>query len=166
MLDNLLNLVKSHAGNAIISNPDIPNEHNDAAVEVASSSIFDTLKNAASGGNIGDVMNMFSGGAGNAASSPLAGIMQNNMVQSLMQKFGINQSQAGNVASGLVPNVLQSLVHKTNDPNDSSFDLQGILSKVTGGGMDVSSLISKFTGGGNQQSGGGIMDSLKGLFGN
>lgn len=170
MLDNLLNLVKSHAGNAIINNPAIPNEHNDAAVEVASSSIFDTLKNAATGGNIGDVMSMFSGGAGNAASSPLAGIMQNSMVQNLMQKFGIDQGAASNVASGLLPNVLQNLVHKTNDPNDSSFDLQGILSKVTGGagGLDIGSLVSNFTGGGNQQqnSGGGIMDSLKGLFGN
>ncbi len=170
MFDNLLELVKSQAGNAIINNPAIPNEHNDAAVEVASSSIFDTLKNAATSGNIGDVMSMFSGGAGNAASSPLAGIMQNNMVQGLMSKFGLEQGAASNVAGGLLPNVLQSLVHKTNDPNDSSFDLQGILSKVTGGngGFDIGSLVSNFTGGNNQQqsSGGGIMDSLKGLFGN
>ena len=168
MFDNLLDLVKSHAGNAIINNPAIPNEHNDAAVEVASSSIFDTLKNAATNGNIGDVMSMFSGGAGNAASSPLAGIMQNSMVQNLMHKFGLDQGAASNVASGLLPNVLQNLVHKTNDPNDSSFDLQGILSKVTGGagGFDIGSLVSNFTGGNNQQQGGGVMDSLKGLFGN
>jgi uncharacterized protein YidB (DUF937 family) len=170
MLDNLLDLVKSQAGDAIINNPAIPNEHNDAAVELASSSIFDTLKNAATGGNIGDIVSMFSGGAGNAASSPLAGIMQNSMVQNLMHKFGLDQGAASNVASGLLPNVLQNLVHKTNDPNDSSFDLQSIVSKVTGGagGFDIGSLVSNFTGGGNQQQagGGGIMDTLKGLFGN
>ncbi len=169
MLDNLLDLVKSQAGNAIINNPAIPNEQNDAAVEVASSSIFDTLKNAATGGNIGDIVSMFSGGAGNAANSPLAGIMQNSMVQNLMQKFGLDQGAAGNIASGLLPNVLQNLVHKTNDPNDSSFDLQSIVSKVTGGagGFDIGNLVSNFTGGANQQQagGGGIMDSIKGLFG-
>jgi uncharacterized protein YidB (DUF937 family) len=169
MLDNLFELVKSHAGNAIINNPAIPNEHNDAAVEVASSSIFDTLKNAATGGNIGDIMSMFSGGSNNAASSPIAGLIQNNMVQSLIQKFGLEQGAASNVASGLIPNVLQNLVHKTNDPNDSSFDIQGILSKVTGGagGFNIGNIVSNLTGGNNNQenSGGGMLDSIKGLFG-
>jgi uncharacterized protein YidB (DUF937 family) len=172
MLENLLDLVKSHAGDAIINNPAIPNEHNDAAVELASSSIFDTLKNAASGGGIGDIVSMFSGGAGNAASSPLANIMQNNMVQSLMHKFGLDQGAAGGIASSMLPGILQNLVHKTNDPNDSSFNIQDILSKVTGGGggFDIASLVSQFTGGGNataqpQQGGGGIMDTIKGFFG-
>ena len=113
-------------------------------------------------------MSMFSGGASNASSSPLAGVMQNSMVQNLMHKFGLDQSAAGNIASGLLPNVLQNLVHKTNDPNDSSFDIQGIISKVTGGagGFDVGSLVHNFTSQNNQQSGAGVMDSLKGLFGN
>ena len=44
MFDNLLELVKSQAGDTIINNTAIPNQHNDEAVEVASSSIFDTLK--------------------------------------------------------------------------------------------------------------------------
>ena len=55
MLDNLFNLVKQHAGNAIINNPAIPNEQNDEAVQVASTSIFDGLKNAISGGNVNDI---------------------------------------------------------------------------------------------------------------
>ena len=170
MLDNLFDLVKSHAGDAIINNPAIPNEHNDAAVEVAASSIFDTLKNAASGGNISNIMSMFSGGASNAASSPLANIMHSSMVQNLMHKFGLDQGAASNVASVMLPNVLENLVHKTNDANDSSFDIQSILQKVTGGGagFDIGSLVNQFTGSGNAnqaQSGGGIMDTIKGLFG-
>ncbi|MFY7965159.1 MAG: DUF937 domain-containing protein [Chitinophagaceae bacterium] len=170
MFDNLLDLVKGQAGDAIINNPAIPNEHNDAAVEVASSSIFDTLKNAVAGGNLNDVVSMFSNGSASASTSPIAGLMQNDMVQNLMSKFGINQSQAANVASGLLPNVLQNLVHKTNDPNDSSFNIQGIVSSLTGGsgGFDVGDLLNQFSGNNNQQqnNGGGIMDSLKGLFGN
>jgi uncharacterized protein YidB (DUF937 family) len=163
MLDNLLDLVKQHAGDAIINNPAIPNERNDEAVEAASSSIFDGLKNAASGGNISDLMSMFSGGS-NAAASPLAQNIQGGFVQNLMHKFGLDEGAASNIAGGLIPNVLQKLVHKTNDPNDSSFDLQGILSKVGGGNLDVQGLIGQFTGGGSS-SGGGILDSLKGLFG-
>ncbi len=168
MLDNLLELVKSHATEGIINNPAIPNEHNDAAVQVASSSIFDTLKNAASGGNFSDIVSMFNGGGNNAALSPLVNIMQNDMVQNLMHKFGLDQAAASNAASNVLPNAISSLVNKTNDPNDSSFNIQDIISKVSGGagGFDIGSLVSKFTGGNNSQSGGGIMDSIKGLFGN
>lgn len=162
MLENLLDLVKQHAGTAIIDNPAIPNERNDEAVEVASSSIFDGLKNAASNGNISDIMSMFSGGS--TANNAVSQNIQGGFIQNLMDKFGLDQNAASGVAGGLIPSVLQNLVHKTNDPNDNSFDLQGILSKVGGGNFDVQGLIGKFTGGG-EQSGGGIMDSLKGLFG-
>ena len=167
MLDNLFNLVKSYASDGIINNPAIPNEHNDAAIEVASTSIFDTLKNAATNGNVGDVMSMFSGGSSAASSSPLAGLMQNNMVQNLMQKFGLDNAAASNVASSVLPNTLNSLVSKTADPNDSSFDIKDILAKVNGGagGFDIGSLVSNFTGGGSGNQAGGLMDTVKGLFG-
>lgn len=169
MLDNLFNLVKSFSGDAIINNPAIPNEHNDAAVQVASSSIFDTLKNAASNGNLNDIVSMFNGGGNNASSSALASVMHSDMVQNLMHKFGLDQGAANNIASNVLPNAISSFVNKTNDPNDSSFNIQDIISKISGGngGFDVGNLVSQFTGSGNNsQAGGGIMDSLKGLFGN
>lgn len=53
-------LVKPQAGNGIINNLVFSNEHNNAAVEVASSSIFERLKNAATIGNICDIMDMCS----------------------------------------------------------------------------------------------------------
>jgi uncharacterized protein YidB (DUF937 family) len=170
MFENLLDLVKQHAGNAIIDNPAIPNERNDEAVEAASSSIFDGLKNAASGGNISDIMHMFSGG-GDAGNNALSQNIQGGFIQNLMDKFGLDKNAAGGIASSLIPTVLNKLVHKTNDPSDSSFDLQGILSKVGGGNLDIQSLIGKFTGGGasansSENAGGGILDKLKGLFGN
>jgi uncharacterized protein YidB (DUF937 family) len=169
MFDNLLDLVKSQAGNTIINNPAIPNEHNDAAVEVASSSIFNTLKNAIAEGNLNSVIGMFSTSSVNTNTSPLLGVMQNNMVQNLVHQFGLDQSQAENVASGLLPNVLQNLIHKTNDPNDNSFNIQSIVSSLignVGGGFDVRDLLSEFTE--NQQqpnnTGGGMIDSLNGLY--
>lgn len=165
MFNNLLDLVKQHAGDAIINNPAIPNERNDEAVNEASSSIIDGLKNAIGNGNIADIMNMFSGNTA-PAETPVAQNIQSGFVQNLMNKFGIDQSQAGGIASTLIPSVLQNLVSKTNDPNDNSFDLQSIISKVGGGNIDVQSLIGQFTGqNGEQGNGGGIMDTLKGLFG-
>ena len=165
MLDNLLDLVKQHAGEAIINNPVIPTERNDEAIASATSSIFDGLKNTASSGNIGDIMSLFNGG--NVANSRIVQNIQGSFVGDLMNKFGVDPGRATNIAGNLIPTVLQTFVNKTNDPNDSSFNLQDIISKVGGGNLDVQSLIGQFTGGGqSQQSSGDIMNSLKGLFSN
>ncbi|MBN9298660.1 MAG: hypothetical protein J0I41_16760 [Filimonas sp.] len=185
MLENLFNLVKEHAGSAIVSNPAIPNEQNDEAVASATSSITDGIKNAIAGGNLQGVLSMFSGQS-DAGSSPVSQEIQGNFVQDLVSKFGMNQSDATSTASGLIPNVLNKLVHKTNDPGDSSFDLQGIMNSLSGGstsGFNIQGLMDKFKGGldkngdghvdmqdltslfqGGGSEGGGIMDKLKGLF--
>jgi len=99
-----------------------------------------------------------------AAAQQLSG----GFVQNLMDKFGLNHGQASGIAGDLIPQVLQKLVHKTNDPNDSSFDLQSIIGNLTGGqgagGFNVQDLIGRFTqgGGGSTQ---GITDSISQLFG-
>ena len=40
MFDNLLQLIKENAGESIINNPAIPNEKNDAAIQVAGEGIM------------------------------------------------------------------------------------------------------------------------------
>ena len=94
---------------------------------------------------------------------------------------------------------------KTNDPNDSSFNIQNIFNSLSGNstsGLDIQGILSKFTGGGaanttnttannpldqngdgnvdlsditaafsgnktadNSGDGGGILNTIKGLFG-
>jgi len=164
MLENLLNLVKENAGSAIINNPEISNEHNDAAIATASSSIVDGLKNAVSNGNIDDIMNLFKGD--NIQDNTVAQGIQGNFISELMNKFGLNEQSANGIAGGLLPSVIQQFVHKTNDPNDSSFDISNIIQNIGGGNLDIQSIISNFTGSdSNSSNGGGILDSLKGLFG-
>jgi hypothetical protein len=149
MLENLINLIKEQAGSAVINNPAVPNEQNNAVISEAGNSIVGTLKNMVSQGNIQEVMNLFHN-SGNVSSNPATQNITGNFIQSLMDKFGLDQNAANGVAGNLIPNVLQNLVHKTNDPNDSSFDLQGIISHLTSG---------QTTG-----EGGGVLDKIKGLF--
>ena len=160
MLENLSNLIKEHAGEAIINNPDIPNERNDEAISYASSSIMDTLKGAVSNGNISDVVSMFTGG--NAGASTLSQNIQGGFIQNLMDKFGLDSAKAGGIANNLLPNILNKFVNQTNDPNDNSFDLQDIIQNISGGagGLDIQNILSKF----NNGNGGGLMDTVKGLF--
>lgn len=170
MFENLLNLVQENAGDAIVNNNAIPNEHNQEAMSLASSSIMDGLKNALSGGgNISDLVSMFSD-SNNVHASPVTQNIQSGFIQNLMQKFGLDSGAASGIAATLIPMVLQKLVSRTNDPNDNGFNIQDMLGNLGGGGsggLDIGSLVQQFTGGGNnhqQSGGGGIMDTISNLF--
>jgi hypothetical protein len=191
MLENLLDLVKKNAGSAIINNPAIPNERNEEAIETAGNSITSGLQNLLGGGGMKDILKLFGGQGGDVNSNPVVQNISGGVIQDLMKKFNLDQGAASNIAGKLVPGVLQNLVSKTNDPNDKSFDIQGIfnslsggktgsldiqglLGKVTAGGLDkdgdgdtdLQDVMAMFSGGGNKAGGGGgILDTVKGLFG-
>lgn len=192
MFDQLLNLVKQQAGAAIIENPDIPNERNDEAVADVTGSIAGGLQQALAGGQFKDVLRLLGGQGGDLQNNPLAGQLSGNAVSSLMDKFNLNEGQAGNIVSNLLPGVLNKFISKTNDPSDNTIDLQSIFSSLTGGssnGLDLQGLLGKVTQGGldkdgdgdtdlndvinmvkggasQQAGGGGMIDMVKGLFGN
>ena len=135
MFENLLNLVKEHAGPAIVDNPAIPNQHNDAAIKEATSGIMDQLKSTVASGGIGQLTSMFSGG--NTASNPLVQNISSSVAKNLASKFGISPEQANNIVQSLIPKVMGAFVSKTNDPNDKSFDIKDIIGSLSGGkGVD------------------------------
>ena len=192
MLEQLFNLVKDQAGSAIINNPDIPNERNDEAIGEVTNSVTNGLQNALASGQFKDVLKLLGGQGGDVQDNPLTNQLSGNAIGSLMQKFGLNQGQAGNIVNTLLPGVLQKLISKTNNPNDNSFDLQGIFNSLTGGktgSLDLQGLLGRVTQGGldrdgdgdtdfndiismvkggateQQQGGGGLMDRVKELVG-
>lgn len=167
MLDNLINLVKEHAGDAIVRNPDVPNEKNEAVIEETGNSIMGSLQNMVSGGGMNDLLNTFRG-SGSGSDDSFGAVSQNvsgDLISNLKNKFGLDQGAASGIAGGMIPNILKSLVNKTNDPNDKSFDLQSILSQLGGGNLQ--SIIGKVTGGKLDKDGDGDVDlkDIKGMFG-
>ncbi len=174
MFENLLELVKSNAGEAIINNTAVPNEKNDAVVSHTSNSIMDSLKSQLGSGNLSDVLSTLGGKSG-LTNNPVVGNIISSVSTSLMSKFGMSADAANSVTSGLIPKVMDQLVTKTNDPNDSSFDLGGILNSLTGGktsGMDLSGILNgngnvkdianKISGGENSGGIGGMLGSTFG----
>jgi uncharacterized protein YidB (DUF937 family) len=161
MLENLKQLVTESAQDAIVNNSEVPNEHNEAAIQAASGSIFDTLKDQLSSGNIGSLVDAFKGG--DVANSDVAQQATSSFTDKLAG-LGINAESAKNIASSLIPGILDKFVNKTNDPNDSSFDIKDVLSKISGpdGKFQLSDLTDLFTS--KEGETGGIMDKLKGLF--
>lgn len=146
MIENLLNLVREHSAESIVANPAIPNEHNEAAISEASNGIASALKSQLTSGNTDQLTSLFSN-VSNLGSSPLVGNIIQSVAGNLMQKFGISASQAGSIAGSLIPGVMTSLVNKTNDPQDNSFTMEGIMSSLTGGKGGIGNLLGGLLGG-------------------
>ncbi len=144
MLENFLQLVKDNANDDIINNIEIPNEKNEMAVNETANSLFEGLKQQVNGGNLQDVLQMFnSGGNLGTSGNPIMNNLTSGVAGKLMQKLGISNEAAMSVVSGILPKVMNSFVNKTNDPNDSSFNLGEIINSLTGGkagGFDLSTI--------------------------
>lgn len=200
MLENLFNLIKEQGEDAVVSNPDIPNAQNEAVLADATHSVAQEFQQVLAGGGTEKIMSLFQGNgnsqlqAGGLLDNPIVGNIINSFKNKLTHNHGISDDKAGGIAGKLIPNVLSSLINKTNDPNNNSFDLKsiigtlmagnsgggldlkGIISGFTKGGLDANGdgkiglddIISKVTGGGQQQQaqsgGGSIIDTIKGFM--
>jgi len=168
MLENLNELVRENVQDSVVNNTDIPNEHNEAVIQAASGSIFDTLKDQLTSGNIGALTDIFNGNK--AEGTQVAEQASGSFIDKL-SGLGINADTAKSLASSIIPGLIAKFTQKTNDPNDSSFNLKDVLGSLGGsdGKFDVSDVIGMFNGGQAQQPGqtseSGIMDKLKGMFG-
>lgn len=162
MFDQLFNLVKEHASEAIVKNQDVPNEHNEASMREATNTIHQTLSSEVQKGNFQDVVGMF-GKGGNMAANPMVGQMIGQFAGKLAGQFGVDERKAQGIASTLIPQVLGQLTKKTNDPNDSSFDINSIMGNLSGGktsNTDFGGLVK------NMQQGGDVdFGSLSGMMG-
>ena len=179
MLKELFDLVRGQAKESVIDNPDVPNEHNDAVVAEATNSIASGLRNVVAGGGIQSLLSMFGGGNSSKQgllSNPIVSMIMGSFAGKLMNKFGLNNNQANSLSGNLIPNVLGSLINKTNDSGDSGFSLEKLIGSITGsdsasGSTEQSSsgglgdMLKQLTGGGQSSGDGGIMDIVKQLAG-
>ncbi len=168
MIENLLNLVTQNAGQAIIQNPAIPNEQNQAAIQNVTNSIVSGLQGQLQQGNAQQLIGMLAGKQG-LQGNPIVNTISQGAIGNLMNQFGIQNQQAQQIVSSLLPVVMQQLVQKTNDPRDSSFDLNGIVSGLSGGQVpsDIGGIVNQFVSGQPQAQGGlgGLLGGLGKLFG-
>lgn len=136
MLEQLLNMVKDNSQDAIVNNPAIPNQFNDSAQSSIMESIMGGLQNEVQGGNIGGLLGLLTGkqaaGSGLMSNPIVAGIAQ-NAIGSLMDKFGVENAAAKGIVASVLPGVINSLITKTNDPNDSSIDMNSVFGSLMGG---------------------------------
>ena len=148
MFETIMNLVRQHAGQTVINNPAIPNDQNEGVLQTVTGSILNGLGQQAQGGGLGGLLSMVTGqgGSSSIADHPATQGVQQTVQQDLMGKLGISPQVAMSIAGALVPMVLSKLMHKANDPSDSSVDPGSLLNSLGG-------------------QGGGLGGMLGGLFG-
>lgn len=192
MLDKIFDIVKQFGQDAVVNNPEVPNEQNEEVMADATKTIASGFQNVVAGGGFENILDLFKGGGntsggissggggiGGLLKNPMVTMMIGHFISKLIGKFRMSPSSASNVANTLIPNALDGLIKKTNDPNNAGFTLDGLIGSLTGGnsgqsdqsnnsgGFDLQNLLEKFTGGGNggSSSGGGGFD-LQNIIGN
>ncbi len=172
MLEQLFDLVKGFGKKTVVENPEVPNEYNNDVMAEATNTVAGGLRNVMAGGGLESIISLFqnrgqagskSSGIGGLLKNPMVTMMVGHLISKLTSKYKMNTASASNVASNLIPNVMDGLIQKTQDPNNSDFTLDKLIGSLTGGGnvapqqgaggFNFQDLISKFNGGGNSSSG-------------
>ena len=146
MFEQLTQLVQQFGQDAVVKNDAIPNEHNEAVMKEAGSSIFSSLQKLASEGGAEKLAGLLQGNNAQNLSNPAVQQITQQLTGSLGEKFGLNNAVASGVAASLIPKILGGLVNKANDPNDS-FQITDLLGAITGGGAQSAGImeaISKY----------------------
>lgn len=164
MIENLKQLIKENVQDAIVNNSAVPNEKNEAAIEATSGSIIEALKGKLASGDLSGLVNIFKNGdSGAVAQQASSGLTEK------LAGLGINLESAKSIAASVMPGIMDKFVKKTNDPNDSSFNIQDVLGKISGedGKFELSDLTRLYNektdvnGDGKDDS---LIDKVKGLF--
>lgn len=160
MLDQLKKLVQENAQEAIFNNPSVPDDKNQDAVDAASGSIMEVLKDKISSGKIKDLL---SGSQGAGAEELKNDISQN--FSGKLESLGIGGGSAKSIASALIPLVVSKLLNKGGS-GASSLDITQVIGSLSGGKFDLSSLTGLLGGGDGKNGGkeGGILGKVKDLF--
>lgn len=133
MFEQLTQLVQQFGQNDVVNNAAVPNEHNDAVMGEASSSILSGLqKMLTENGGTEQLAGLLKGGNVDA-SNPVVQKLTEQLTGSLGEKFGLSSDASAGVAGSLIPKVLGSLMGKANDPNESGFQISDIVSAISGG---------------------------------
>ena len=185
MLQELFNLVKGTAGEAVINNQGIPGTQNDEIVAEATNTVASGLRNIVAGGGLQSILSLLGGGQQQRSghgllSNPIVTMMIGHFAGKLINKYNIGGSQANNVATNLIPGIIGNLIQNTNDPNNNSFSIENLLNSITGGqvtqvaqeqhaagntGFSLTDLLQQFSSGTQNQGGGGLMDIISKLAG-
>lgn len=143
MLDQLKELAGQKLAELMGPNSLGENETGEAAQEGAGA-LINSLKEKLSSGGLGQITDLFSGGAENTEGAGLFQNIQGKLAE-ILQNKGMSADEAQSEAANTAPDLINSLKDKfqSKDEADSAFDLSKVTDLIGG---DAGDLLGKVTG--------------------
>ncbi len=165
MLEQLLDLAKTHLGEQFHADPEVDNAIAPDAANAASSSVIDAIMSQVKGGNLGAITEMLSGSNTDASHPEVQNLMP-NIATTIAGKLGIAPEVANGLASKALPLIMNMLNGKVGQAQAGGIDIQGLVGQLTGaaqggGGNMLGNIVSSVLGG----SGGGLGSIVGKLLG-
>lgn len=159
MIEELFNLIKNNASEAIINNPEVPNEMNEQAMAIAHNSLIDGLR----GFNADEMSSLQSYVQADNFEAPnqQMSMLSDGMGKGLMEKLGLN----GGATKAIIALLLPILLKKIFSGGSNNAANNGVQSE---GGFDMGSILGSILGGGqgaapNAGGDNGILGNLGGI---
>lgn len=130
MIDQIMDMVRQSSQDAVVNNPEVPNEQNEAVIQTAGGSLMNSIKGMIQGGNLSSIMELMQSAQSGNAATPAVQNISSNLSNDLAQQHGFSSSTAGNIAASLIPALLSKLGSKPG----GGFDLSAIMGMLNGGG--------------------------------
>ncbi|MCC8173312.1 MAG: DUF937 domain-containing protein [Odoribacter sp.] len=115
-----------------IKEVNIPQDKKEDAVQTATSSIVESLRQNFSEDQIDDIVNQLSSNNPDTTTSRLNTNIQEKVSNDLTQKTGLSRKDAIGLAAVLTPVVIRMFSRKINDGSDPNFNLQSMMGAFKG----------------------------------
>jgi len=131
MMDQIQQIVNQLTEKEVVGNNNISNNLAGDVAKETGSSLMEGLQNAVSGGNIGELMNMFGGSDANSlTSNPIVKSIIESLTSKLGANVGLDAGTSGSFASSIIPQILSMIMGKAKS---GDFNITDILGSLTGG---------------------------------
>ncbi|MCC9166713.1 hypothetical protein [Pontibacter harenae] len=134
MLENIINNVKGQLTGELQNKFNLQPDTANKSVDLAKDNLANGLKNQASSGDFGGIMDILKGNKGATEHAGVNSII-GNYVHDLTTKLGVPESVAKQVGPYVITFLMQKLTGKVNSEGMGQSDIMGMLGGGLGGGL-------------------------------
>lgn len=136
MIEQLINSLKSEVGGQITSKTNIPTGKLDQVFSVIGDVTKKEVTGQMLGGNLSDVMNLFSNKPNNSGANQLQSNIGSGVISGLTGKLGLSPDISKSIAAIALPALIKLITAKNNStPDDDPSPLKELFSGTGKGGL-------------------------------
>jgi uncharacterized protein YidB (DUF937 family) len=146
MLEQVINSLRSEVGGQLANQSNLTSGHLDQIFSEIGNVVHKEVTGHILGGNLTDVMNLFSKSPNSAGADQLQSNLSSGIVSTLIGKLGLTPDAANNIASSVLPGLIEKITaHNSTTPDDDPSPLHDLFG--TGGNSDILGTAKNLLGG-------------------